>query len=91
MTMNDETLLFGTLRALFQLARTDLPADAGTLAARLGVRPVRLAQALLHLERKGLVDAGRVRLTLHGLAVAASLDAALRRRGEAGAADRLAA
>ena len=80
--MTHETLLIASLRALHDLARRDCPATAALLADRLGVSPIRLAEGLHHLERKGLVDAGQVRLTMQGLMIARSLDAALRRESE---------
>lgn len=73
----DKRTILGTLLALFDLARGDDPARADNVAGRLGVSPAAVAKALVHLEARGLVDAGRVRLTLRGLSTAA----ALRRHG----------
>ncbi|MFT3926011.1 MAG: hypothetical protein QM778_25935 [Myxococcales bacterium] len=63
------------LRALFQLALADCPADAGSVARLLGLRASQVAQALVELDVQGLVDAERARLTMRGLAVAAGLPA----------------
>lgn len=71
--MDHETLVFSLLDLLLSLG--DRSATAGRLGARLGVSPSRAAEGLLHLERRGLVDAGRARLTLHGLAIATALRA----------------
>jgi hypothetical protein len=64
------------LRALFCLSRETRHISATTLAAVAGVTPTRAAQALLALERAGLVDASRARLTMRGLVAAAQLGAA---------------
>lgn len=72
--MTHEALVLGLLDLLLTLA--DRPATAGRLGTRLGVSPLRVAEGLIHLERRGLVDAGKARLTLHGLAIATALRAA---------------
>lgn len=72
--MTHEALVLGLLDLLLTLA--DRPATAGLLGARLGVSRLRVGEGLLHLERRGLVDAGRARLTLRGLAIASALRAA---------------
>ncbi len=69
--MNDAHLLLGILDQL--LGHAHETTDVGRLARALGRTPSEIAAALLHLEHKGLVDAGRVRLTLAGLAAASSL------------------
>jgi Mn-dependent DtxR family transcriptional regulator len=61
------------LFAVYDLAAADVPAHAGRIAARVGLSPTEVAEILLHLEARGLVDAGRARLTLRGLAVAHAL------------------
>ena len=71
-----DTLVLDLLDLLY--AQAHLPSDATTLALRLGVTPTRIAEALLHLERRGMADASRARLTLRGLAAAAALNAARR-------------
>lgn len=72
--MNDQ-LILETLDCLMVLHGEGAHVDAGSLARHLGVRPTEVAQALLHLERKGLADAGTARLTLAGLTAAAALAA----------------
>ncbi len=69
------------LQVLYKLARTDQPADLSLVAAELGVTCVAADQLLRALERAGLVDSERVRLTLSGLAVAVSARRILRARG----------
>ena len=71
----DAYVILGTLDALLALARMDHPASAGLVADRLGVSATRVAEALLHLEGRGLADASAVRLTLAGLAAASALAA----------------
>ena len=60
--MTHEALVLGLLDVLLSLA--DRPATASRLGTRLGVSPLRVAEGLLHLERRGLVDAGKARLHL---------------------------
>ena len=55
------------LRALFELAQLDCPADAGLLGRAVGLRASHAARVLLELDAHGLVTAGRVRLTMQGL------------------------
>lgn len=74
-------LLFRVLGALYLLSPMQARIDASSLAHRLGTSPTEAALALLRLERLGLVDASRPRLTLRGLAVAATA-AAERARNE---------
>jgi hypothetical protein len=64
-----------TLLALLDLARGDVPADAGSLARVLGRSPTECATVLVRLDALGLCDATRARLTFRGLAIAASLRA----------------
>jgi hypothetical protein len=61
------------LYALFCLSRETRHIDASSIAATLGLTPTRAAAALLALERAGLVDASRARLTMLGLASAVRL------------------
>lgn len=61
-----------TLQALFCLCRDNRPVDAASLARALGVTATRVGTALVQLERDGLVDASRARLTMEGLARAVS-------------------
>lgn len=71
-----DTLVLDVLDVLYTQAH--VPSDASSLALHLGVTPTRVAEALIHLERRGMADANRARLTLRGLAAAASLNAAQR-------------
>jgi len=64
------------LFALFCLSRDTRHIDATELACAARVTPTAAAQALLLLERAGLVDASRARLTLLGLARAMKISAA---------------
>ncbi len=66
-------MLFTILDVL--LERAERRTDAGHLARRCGVTRTQIAEGLLHLERKGLVDAERLKLTLTGLAAANALRA----------------
>jgi hypothetical protein len=61
------------LYALFCLSRDTRHISATTLAAAVSLTPTRAASALLALERRGLCDATRARLTMAGLATAARL------------------
>ena len=72
--MNSQLTLASLLLALFDLVRLGLPVDADCVAGRLGIEPARVERALGELDRRGLVDAPRVRLTLSGLALASQLD-----------------
>ena len=62
--------------ALFCLSRDTRPIDAAALGRAAGVSVTQAAEALVALERAGLVDATRARLTMLGLARAARLSAA---------------
>ncbi|MDH5673136.1 MAG: helix-turn-helix domain-containing protein [Myxococcales bacterium] len=59
------------LHALFCLSRDTGHISATTLAAAASVTPTEAARLLVELERKGLVDASRARLTMAGLVAAA--------------------
>jgi len=61
------------LYALFCLSRDTRHIDATAIATALALTPTRAAAALLALERAGLVDASRARLTMLGLASAVRL------------------
>ena len=63
------------LRALFCLSRDTRHISALTLAAATGLTPTRAGEALVALERNGLVDASRARLTMRGLALATRIKA----------------
>lgn len=61
------------LAALHDLSRMTLPIDLGVLAGRLGWGVGRVVRVLAHLERLGLADRARCRLTLAGLGIAVAL------------------
>jgi DNA-binding IclR family transcriptional regulator len=61
------------LYALFCLSRDTRRINARTLGAALSLTPTQAARALVELERAGLVDATRARLTMLGLATAVRL------------------
>jgi hypothetical protein len=63
------------LYALYCFSRDTCRIDASALARSCGVSATRAASAMLQLERAGLVDATRARLTLLGLARAVALGA----------------
>jgi hypothetical protein len=65
-----------TLFALFCLSRDTRHIDATEIARAAALSPTVAALALLFLERAGLVDASRARLTMSGLARATKLSAA---------------
>lgn len=55
--------------------RAERRTDVGLLAEHCGVSRTQIAEVLLQLDEKGLVDASRVKLTLQGLAAANALRA----------------
>ena len=55
-----------------------VPSDAGRIARRLGYTATEVAEVLLDLDRKGLVDATRACLTMGGFVAATALTAELR-------------
>ena len=63
------------LRALYEMASEDRAADLPSLAGRLGISCTKTIGLLDGLERAGLVDAERVRLTLVGLSIAVAAPA----------------
>lgn len=65
------------LHALFCMSRENLPIDATRLGRAVGQSPSATAAALLRLERAGLVDASRARLTMLGLARAVAIGSEL--------------
>jgi hypothetical protein len=56
------------LHALFQLCRDNRPVSAASLAELAGTTATVAGRALVAMERDGLVDASRARLTMLGLA-----------------------
>ncbi len=71
-TATTDRILF----ALFCLSRDTRQIDASELARAAGVSPTVAAEELVVLERAGLVDASRARLTMLGLARAVKLSGA---------------
>ena len=63
------------LIALYELCRDTAHVSARTLADAAGTTPTRAAACLVALERAGLCDASRARLTMLGLVAAARLGA----------------
>lgn len=71
------------VRELYRLATQDQPADLGVLARRVGLSCVQTDRVLVLLERAGMVDADRVRLTMAGLAITVALGATAGRQRRA--------
>lgn len=71
MTHREQSL--SILVALHDLVRAGLPGDAARLAGRLGLTPADTGAALVRLASVGLVTGRTPRLTMAGLALAASL------------------
>lgn len=69
----EQNHLAAVLVALFDLARDGHPAHMGNLADRLGITRKEAVRALVVLEKRGLCEADRARLTMKGLLVVASL------------------
>lgn len=67
----EDSLQRRILHALFTLSRDTRHISARTLADAVGTTPTRAASTLVALERAGLCDASRARLTMLGLAQAA--------------------
>jgi hypothetical protein len=63
------------LIVLFQLSRDTQHISAQTLAEAVHETPTQIGAALVRLERRGLVDATRARLTMMGLMLATRLGA----------------
>lgn len=61
------------LQLIFVMSAETLPITRSVLANRLGLTGSALQEHLLVLERRGLIDARRLRLTLPGLALAVSM------------------
>jgi hypothetical protein len=70
-----DTTTDSILFALYCLCRDNKHVDATELALAASVSPTLAAQTLVQLERAGLVDASRARLTMLGLARACQLQA----------------
>lgn len=69
----EDSLQRRILHALFSLSRDTRHISAATLADAVGTTPTRAASALIALERAGLCDASRARLTMLGLATASRI------------------
>jgi Mn-dependent DtxR family transcriptional regulator len=82
--MNTHHTDLAALVALFELGENDRPADLALVAAALGTTCARADALLARLERRGLVDAERVRLTLPGLALAVAAARTRARRARPG-------
>lgn len=78
--MSKSPTLSSLVIALFDLARLGRTNDAELVAGRLGIEVHRVERGLAELERRGLADASRCRLTMAGLALAAQLDHAREER-----------
>lgn len=62
------------LDALFRMSRSNQPITSERLAQEARLSPTQSAVALVALDRWGLVDLWRLRLTMPGLVVAAGLE-----------------
>ncbi len=71
MTATDNQVLI----ELFHQSRDTRRPGTQSLGSALNLSRGETAEALLRLEARGLVDAGRVRLTMHGLVIATQLSA----------------
>jgi hypothetical protein len=69
--------LQATLYAIFRLSRDNLHIDASSIGRVVGISTSGVALALIELDRLGLVDASRARLTMPGLVIAVSSSAGL--------------
>ena len=67
--------ILSTIDSLYILQSSCVSPEVGGLARRAGLTPTAVAEALLHLEKRGLVDGSGVRLTMPGLVAAAALHA----------------
>jgi hypothetical protein len=65
--------MFTVLRAIFFMPSETLSITRDTLRRRVGLAPRELETQLSALDRGGLIDAHRLRLTLSGLAAAAAM------------------
>jgi DNA-binding MarR family transcriptional regulator len=79
------------LLAIFSRCSKSFRVSRSELAGSLELQPAELERAIAELERAQYVDATRLRLTMHGLAVAAACAAEVRarRRGRSPARSRL--
>jgi Mn-dependent DtxR family transcriptional regulator len=68
--MKDIHLAHLVLQHLFTLAEDTRPASIGQISTDLGLNRQVVSHVLRQLDRAGLADCARIRLTLSGLAVA---------------------
>ena len=73
--MNQLEERIALLITLHELSHMACPTDLGVIASRLGWGVGRVARVIGALDDKGLVDRPRCRLTMAGLAMAATLRA----------------
>ncbi len=69
-------LTFPVLAAIFSMSSDGLRITRTALSRRLRLGEAELDRQLLVLDRRGFIDAARLRLTLPGLALAVSLRSA---------------
>jgi hypothetical protein len=85
--MNDPRLCGRLLTRLFRNGQAGETTDIISLAHRCGVDVLAVLRAMAALERAGLADARRLRLTLSGLALAAAFSEPERSSATAAAAE----
>ena len=73
MENTDEQLGFLLLETLYDQARADVPATPSSVAPWLDVSLPKVMELLTRLDRQGLIDAKRCRLTMKGLVLAVSM------------------
>jgi hypothetical protein len=76
MKIDDETLGWRLLEALYELGRADRDATPTVLSVWSDVKEADVRRILTGLEAQGLVDAGRCRLSMQGLVLAVSIHGA---------------
>ena len=76
MKNDEEKLALCLLATLYELGRSDIDADAETLADWLDVPRTRVRELLTRLDAQGLVDSTRCRLSMQGLVLAVSMHGA---------------
>ncbi len=68
-----DSIALRVLRLLLDLAKHDRAAHVGTIARQLDIGRTQAADALVRLDRAGLVRAEHARLTMSGLVIATRL------------------
>jgi DNA-binding IclR family transcriptional regulator len=76
MIIDDETLGWRLLEALYELGRADRDATPAVLSTWVDAEEADVRRILTGLEAQGLVDAGRCRLSMQGLVLAVSIHGA---------------